>query len=84
MRHIRFRLKSLMILILAAAIGFGVIAQIQRMEPIDFLEIRERLVVLGMFLTVVILKSALILTTRAKRRSNNKPLTLMIRSRTGD
>ncbi len=73
MRRPRFRLRSLMILVLIAALGLAAAAQVARMEPVDFDEIRERLALVGAFLILVLLKLGSVFAIRARRGDPRRP-----------
>jgi hypothetical protein len=62
-----FRLKSLMILVFASALACGVWVQVQRMEPLDWVLLREGSILFVPFFLMLAMKLGLVVAARARR-----------------
>jgi hypothetical protein len=76
MPHPRFRLKSLMILILLAGLTMGAGLQISRMDPDDIEDLKQRIFLLSPFLVLVLAKFGLIVAARSRRWAVEAPTKL--------
>jgi hypothetical protein len=69
----RFRLKSLMILILLAGLAMGAGLQISRMDPDDIDDLKQRVFLLSPFLALIVAKFALFGVFRSRRWATEAP-----------
>jgi hypothetical protein len=68
-RLLRFRLKTLMLLVLLGALGTAAWLHLSRLETNDLV---EQIAILGPFLVLVILKMGLVLGVRVRRARRNE------------
>jgi hypothetical protein len=69
MRPLRFRLKTLMLLVLLAALGTTAFLHLSRLDPDDFI---EHFAILGPFLVLVVLKMGLAFASRLRRAKRDE------------
>jgi uncharacterized membrane protein YfcA len=69
-RLLRFRLRTLMLLVLLAALGTAAGLHLSRLDPEDFI---EQFAILGPFLVLVVLKMGLVIEFRLRRARRNEP-----------
>ncbi len=67
MRVIRFRLRSLMILVLVSALGLAAFIPISKVNLNEINDLKPRVFLLGSFFLLVVAKLGLLIGTRAAR-----------------
>jgi uncharacterized membrane protein YfcA len=79
-RRLRFRLKTLMILVLLAALGTAAGLHLSRLETNDLV---EQFAILGPFLVLVVLKLGLVLGARVRRARRDEATDRPLEDRPG-